>query len=71
MVRETTAYVALFFVMIAGMAGILYGMYASAGQNLNPPSIAGGIVLLASLAMMLYVSVSTFKLQDRPTHGQD
>jgi hypothetical protein len=71
MVRETTAYVALFFVMIAGMAGILYGMYMSAGQNLNPPSIAGGIVLLASLAMMLYVSVSTFKLQDRPTHGQD
>lgn len=71
MVRETTAYVALLFVMIAGMAGILYGMYLSAGQSVNPPSIAGAVVLIAGLAMMLYVSVSAFEMQEQPSYGGD
>lgn len=71
MVRETTAYVALLLVMIVGMAGILYGMYLSAGQSVNPPSIAGGIILLAGLAMMLYASVSAFNAQEQPSHGLD
>lgn len=71
MVSETTAYVALLFVMMGGMAGILYGMYLSAGQNVNVPSIAGGIVLIAGLGMMLYVSVSSFGAQELAGHGQD
>lgn len=71
MVSDTTAYVSLLLVMMVGMAGILYGMFLSAGQSVNAPSIAGGIILIAGLAMMLYVSVSAFEAQEQPSYGQD
>lgn len=71
MVSERTAYAALLFVMSVGMALILYGMWLSAGQRLNVPAIVGGLVLIAGLAMKLYVSVSAFEMQETPAYGQD
>lgn len=71
MVSERTAYGSLLLVMIVGMGFILFGMYASAGQSLNTATMVGGIILLAGLSMMLYVTVSAFEMQEEPTYGQD
>lgn len=71
MVDERTTFVSLLFVIVVGMALILYGMWSSAGQDLNTPVIVGGIVLLAGLSMMVYLTVSVFEMQEQASYSQD
>lgn len=68
MVSERIAYAALLLVIAVGVVLIGYGMWLSGGQHLNTPSIAGGIVVLAGLAVMLYASVSAFRTQETTSH---
>ncbi|MFB6311319.1 MAG: hypothetical protein ABEH64_09095 [Salinirussus sp.] len=64
MVSETTSAVTLLGVIVVGVGLLCYGMFLSAGQSVNIPSIAGGVIVLAGLAAMLYVSVRVFEQQE-------
>lgn len=70
MVSETTSAVSLLFVIIVGIALMCYGMWLSAGQHINIPTIVGSIIVLAGIVAMLYVSVSVFEMQESQAHGQ-
>jgi NO-binding membrane sensor protein with MHYT domain len=67
MVSETTSSLSLLVAILVGIGLMCYGMWLSSGQHINLPTIAGGFIVLAGIAAMLYVSVSVFRAQEHTT----
>lgn len=64
MVSERAAFGSVVAGITVGLAFLVYGMWLSAGQAWNTPAIAGGVVVLAALAVM---TVRVMAL-DAPAH---
>ena len=53
MPSDNVVFGSLIVAVAIGLASLVYGMQVSAGQAMNTPAIAGGVVILAAIGLLV------------------